>query len=556
MSLSIFWPDDVRHSGTVLGWSSPAVWCIAGVLSKEENTPKLDDILLTLRPDPPRVLGSCSFAKGSWVPELQLDSSKPYNIILYRRHKPVTLRYHCLTPPGALPPSHSAPGPAQIRKASAGIDELIIEKFNRAWTVDDAVQRALMPRRTRGTREPLIWALASTIARSLAPYILLASQIARWICSAPLLLWKASDILLIAQQIDVRSEQAQFFVREAGSLAGEGGVAVPVLAGRYTNFFNIVWLIVNDITVGIAVGSFLCENHAILAKMLDRVVQDFLVTRLIWVLHWLDSWPAGLKLNTELSRFYAHSFSEIISAWGGLLGRASAFLPVIIYATGVASFLGVSFSISIVSDVLALATVHTYVCYTVSNAIYSRMLKTAGSLWNLFRGKRFNVLRNRTDSWEYDIDQLLFGTVLFTLLAFLFPTVLAYHAVFAAVRLGIISLYAGLETLLAFINHFPLFALMLRIKDPWRLPGKVLLGFHVVNHLLLLRPNPDFAMLQNLPVPLSSIFFQYVGLSKRLAAHYNPVRLLRHVLTGRFLDAIPRYSIRYDKINEPRATEE
>jgi phosphatidylinositol glycan class Q protein len=30
---------------------------------------------------------------------------------------------------------------------------------------------------------------------------------------------------------------------------------------------------------------------------------------------------------------------------------------------------------------------------------------------------------------------------------------------------------AGLETILAFINHFPLFALMLRVKDPWRLPG-------------------------------------------------------------------------------------
>ena len=43
---------------------------------KEKDTQKIDDILLTLRPDPPRVLGSCSFAKGSWVPELQLDSSK------------------------------------------------------------------------------------------------------------------------------------------------------------------------------------------------------------------------------------------------------------------------------------------------------------------------------------------------------------------------------------------------------------------------------------------------------------------------------------------------
>ena len=43
------------------------------------------------------------------------------------------------------------------------------------------------------------------------------------------------------------------------------------------------------------------------------------------------------------------------------------------------------------------------------------------------------MLRNRIDSWEYDMDQLLFGTILFTLLAFLFPTVLVYYALFAVV---------------------------------------------------------------------------------------------------------------------------
>jgi hypothetical protein len=48
-------------------------------------------------------------------------------------------------------------------------------------------------------------------------------------------------------------------------------------------------------------------------------------------------------------------------------------------------------------------------------------------------GKRYNVLRNRTDTWDYDVDQLLFGTILFTLVAFLFPTVLAYYALFAVV---------------------------------------------------------------------------------------------------------------------------
>lgn len=38
--------------------------------------------------------------------------------------------------------------------------------------------------------------------------------------------------------------------------------------------------------------------------------------------------------------------------------------------------------------------------------------------------------------------------------------------------MGIIVLKAALDTWLACLNHFPLFALMLRIKDSRRLPGK------------------------------------------------------------------------------------
>jgi len=53
---------------------------------------------------------------------------------------------------------------------------------------------------------------------------------------------------------------------------------------------------------------------------------------------------------------------------------------------------------------------------------------------NVPLGKRRNVLRNRTDTWSYDMDQLLFGTILFTLLAFLFPTAFVYYSLFAGVR--------------------------------------------------------------------------------------------------------------------------
>lgn len=38
-------------------------------------------------------------------------------------------------------------------------------------------------------------------------------------------------------------------------------------------------------------------------------------------------------------------------------------------------------------------------------------------------------------------------------------------------RLAIILIHAALEAVLAFLNHFPLFSLMLRVKDPDRLPG-------------------------------------------------------------------------------------
>lgn len=104
--------------------------------------------------------------------------------------------------------------------------------------------------------------------------------------------------------------------------------------------------------------------------------------------------------------------------------------------------------VSLLSDSLSLLTAHLYACYYISATVFSHQLGLAGSLWNLFRGKRYNVLRNRIDSWDYDMDQLLLGTILFTLLAFLYPTVLTYYALFATVSTLTLSLHsAGLKCL-------------------------------------------------------------------------------------------------------------
>ena len=130
--------------------------------------------------------------------------------------------------------------------------------------------------------------------------------------------------------------------------------------------------------------------------------------------------------------------------------------------------------ISLFSDLLSLLTVHIYCFYTASARIFHWQLTIIVSLFHLFRGKKHNVLRDRIDSCDYDLDQLLLGTILFTLLFFLLPTVLVFYLTFTAARMAIISLKAALDTLLACLNHFPLFALMLRVKDSRRLPGRLL----------------------------------------------------------------------------------
>ncbi len=127
--------------------------------------------------------------------------------------------------------------------------------------------------------------------------------------------------------------------------------------------------------------------------------------------------------------------------------------------------------LALFSDLLSILTIHIYSFYLASARIYHWQLTILISLFHLFRGKKHNVLRNRIDSCDYDLDQLLVGTILFTLLFFLLPTVVVFYLNFAIARMVIIMLKAVFDTLLSCLNHFPLFALMLRVKDPRRLPG-------------------------------------------------------------------------------------
>ena len=308
-----------------------------------------------------------------------------------------------------------------------------------------------------------------------------------------------TDISATAQQVDLRLQQFCYWPIQYLTLKErkKQWECISTNHSEYIRFYNSLWLVANDVIMGIAIGTYIIENADSVASHADKVLGLWSLEGLRRSISWLMVYPGGLKLNNELARFLGDLFLWVIDYWGGELYLFSPLfreltctgcvatlqphLPHIFRFIGFASFAGATMPLSLTSDLLSLCTLHIYCFYIASARIYGWQLTIITSLFHLFRGKKRNVLRNRIDSCDYELDQLLLGTILFTLLFFLLPTVMVFYMTFALARMAIICLKAILDTLLACLNHFPLFALMLRVKDPFRLPGK--------HHLFRLSPS-------------------------------------------------------------------
>ena len=283
------------------------------------------------------------------------------------------------------------------------------------------------------------------------------------------------DISATAQQVDIRLQQFCYWPAQYVTLHRRrtDWESITNSHPEYIRFFNSLWLVANDVIIGMAIGSYIIDNADLVAAQMDQLINTYSIEGLKRMITWLMGWPAGLKLNTELARFLGELFIWVIDYWNNCMLQLRPALPHVIRLIGFSSFAGASLPISMFSDLVSLLTIHIYSFYIASARIYHWQLTIIISLFHLFRGKKRNVLRNRIDSCDYDLDQLLLGTILFTLLFFLLPTVAVFYTTFAGARMAIIALKAALDTWLACLNHFPLFALMLRLKDSRRLPGGI-----------------------------------------------------------------------------------
>jgi phosphatidylinositol N-acetylglucosaminyltransferase subunit Q len=383
------------------------------------------------------------------------------------------------------------------------------------------------------------------------------------------------DVSATAQQLDIRLQQFCYWPLQFMKLRKRNQTwqSITNIQPEYIRFYNSLWLVANDVILGIAVGSFIIENAHQVAYHLDRVLDVWTIDGLRHMIIWLMGWPAGLKLNTELATFLGDLFLWVIDYWAGCMTVIRPHLPDVIRFIGFSSFAGATMPISLFSDLASVLTLHIYAFYIASARIYNWQVSIIGSLFQLFRGKKINVLRKRIDSCDYDLDQLLLGTILFTLLTFLLPTVFVFYLTFASARMAIISLKAGLDTLLACLNHFPLFALMLRFKDSLRLPGGIYFELQdtpsilnsitsesvstraLSNHFSTPEAPTSFIYLQSVPLPYLAMFHEYFQLGARIRQHYVSLGVIGCLVLGRFVPPIHRknlYSLQYSMLPAQR----
>lgn len=169
-------------------------------------------------------------------------------------------------------------------------------------------------------------------------------------------------------------------------------------------------------------------------------------------------------------------------------------------------------------DLLNILTFHIVWFYQTSARIYQKQIAVIKSLFQLFRGKKYNVLRNRVDTVDnytqpnefFEVDRLLLGTLLFMILILLLPTVFSFYLTFFIIRLLNILLLNFLENLLIIVNFVPIFVMLLKLKNSSRLQGGV--TFDIIS----ISPKITYLELSNKSLTYTEIFRHFASLFRQL----------------------------------------
>ena len=239
---------------------------------------------------------------------------------------------------------------------------------------------------------------------------------------------------LFYQQLDFKWKSYVYLRRLLSLLHGRPDIGFF----RKTSLSLLLCLIfLLDFTLGAVLVAILLK-HSQIRPWITKWISLYTLTMLHWVgelITWLMGVPGGLKLNTPLANFLGTRMLSILNLWSYFYSDfIGMYLSTILSLILLLSPLGVTLTISALHDFLKLLNLCSICFFIVTGRVLSLQVSALKSLARLFMGKKWNILRRRIDSYDYDNSQLLVGTILFTILLFLLPTISMYFLIFLLLR--------------------------------------------------------------------------------------------------------------------------
>ncbi|KAL5760507.1 hypothetical protein ACOSP7_019015 [Xanthoceras sorbifolium] len=232
--------------------------------------------------------------------------------------------------------------------------------------------------------------------------------------------------------------------------------------------------LVVDVLLGNLIGSTLLVHAELVCLWVMNFSNDSTNELLRSGCVWLMGVPAGFKLNTELAEVLGMISLNAIQIWSTfwiIVGSLCIYLVKGLAILGI--LFGITVPAALVIDMIALVTLHISTLHWMISLVYSQQIQALAALWRLSRGRKWNPLRQRLDSYDYTVKQHIIGSLVFTPLLLLLPTTSVFYIFFTMMNLSISLICILIEVTISVIHATPYINILLWLERRRRFPSGI-----------------------------------------------------------------------------------
>lgn len=209
----------------------------------------------------------------------------------------------------------------------------------------------------------------------------------------------------------------------------------------YIELNTRVCQLVLDTVIGVAIFLIVAAYPDFFIHIVNYTCQLLHLEQLQIKIYWLLGSPAGFKPNANLAHFLGNFVLSLIRTWDHVtsaLTNARSFIVLYIASVG---WLGASLQAAALHDLLIMSQLWLVCVYTIFTSFYCLGLNMIGTLIRLFRGRKFNTIRGRVDSNNFNVSEMYLGIMVVSISLLLLPTLaIFYYYAFISIMLSVIGL--------------------------------------------------------------------------------------------------------------------